>query len=450
MTGALPDTIAAVATPSGRGGVGVVRISGPGTSQVTRRILGILPPPRQALYRVFRDADGTPIDRGIALFFPAPHSYTGDDVLELQGHGGPVVMDMLLQAAVRLGARQARPGEFSERAFLNGKLDLAQAEAVADLIESSTEQAARGAYHSLQGEFSARVCTLVDSLTELRTYVEAAIDFAEEEENFLSGPELEERLRAVVCQAKSLLANAHQGALLRDGMTLVIAGRPNVGKSSLLNALAGRDSAIVTEIPGTTRDVLREHIQIDGMPVHVLDTAGLRQTDDAVERVGIDRAWQAISQADALLLVVDHPLGFGPSDQELLERFPPGPDRIVVHNKVDLIQATARIDLAVGGQSIHLSALTGEGLPLLREHLKGLMGFAGGEGCFTARRRHLEALRRAGVGLGEALTHLRDGHAGELVAEDLRQAQHHLGEITGEFTPDDLLGRIFASFCIGK
>jgi tRNA modification GTPase len=450
MTRALPDTIAAVATPSGRGGVGVVRISGPGAPQVAHRILGTVPPPRQALYRAFRDADGTPIDRGIALFFPAPHSYTGDDVLELQGHGGTVVMDMILQAALRLGARPARPGEFSERAFLNGKLDLAQAEAVADLIDSSTEQAARGAYRSLQGEFSTRVRTLVDSLADLRTHVEAAIDFAEEEVDPVSEPDLQKRLSALTGEVERLLANAYQGALLRDGMTLVIAGRPNVGKSSLLNVLAGRDSAIVTEVPGTTRDVLREHIQIDGMPVHVLDTAGLRQTDDVIERLGIDRAWRAISEADALLLVVDHPLGFGPADQEILQRFPIGPERIVVHNKVDLTGAPARIDRTAGGESIHLSAATGEGLSLLREHLKGIMGFAGGEGCFTARRRHLDALRRAGTSLGEALIHLRDGHAGELAAEDLRLAQHGLGQITGEFTTDDLLGRIFSSFCIGK
>ena len=450
MTAPMPETIAAVATPPGRGGVGIVRVSGPDVPRIAIRLLGGVPPARKVVLRLFRGADGRPIDQGIALYFPAPHSYTGEDVLELQGHGGSVVMDMLLNSVLSSGARPARPGEFSERAFLNGKLDLSQAEAVADLIESATEQAARSAYRSLQGDFSRRIHSLVAAITELRTYVEAAIDFAEEELDLLSNAEFGQRLGAVRQQQEDLLAGAYQGCLLRDGMTLVIAGQPNVGKSSLMNALAGRESAIVTEIPGTTRDVLREQVQIDGMPLHILDTAGLRDTEDAVERIGVDRAWQAIAEADAILLVVDDQRGFGAEDRAILARLPSGPERLLVHNKIDLTGHAPLQTSSRAGDVVYLSAKTGEGIIQLRQHLTGMMGYAAGEGMFLARRRHVEALRHAAEHIHGAYERWSQDPAGELVAEELRLAQRHLGEITGEVTPDDLLGRIFSSFCIGK
>jgi tRNA modification GTPase len=444
-------TIAAIATPPGRGGIGIVRVSGPACAAIAQTLAGDVPLPRRASFRGFRDAGGQLIDKGIVLYFPAPHSFTGEDVLELQGHGGPVVMDLLLARVLELGARLARPGEFSERAFLNDKLDLAQAEAVADLIASSTAEAARAAMRSLQGEFSARVQELVEALIELRMYVEAAIDFPEEEVDFLSEGPIAERLAGLNEQLYSLRTAATQGRLLRDGMTVVIAGRPNAGKSSLLNKLAGREAAIVTEIPGTTRDVLREQINIDGMPLHVIDTAGLRESIDIVELEGIRRAWNEIQSADRILMVVDDRYGLTAEDRALRARLPTGTDITVIYNKIDLSAKEAGSQEGEWGTEILLSAKTGAGLEVLRWHLKACMGYQGaGEGSFMARRRHLDAIGRAGEALDRARYQLEVARAGELVAEELRQAQNALSEITGEFTSEDLLGRIFASFCIGK
>jgi len=447
----MQETIAAVATAPGRGGVGIVRVSGPLSIRIAETLFGTLPKPRHAAFRRFQDAAGRVIDEGLALFFPAPHSFTGEDVLELQGHGGPVVMDLLLGRVLELGARPARPGEFSERAFLNDKLDLAQAEAVADLIASSTAEAARAAMQSLQGEFSQQVHDLVEGLIELRMYVEAAIDFPEEEIDFLSDGHVGTRLQTLTERLATLRAAAAQGRLLRDGMTVVIAGRPNAGKSSLLNRLAGREAAIVTEIPGTTRDVLREEIGIDGMPLHIIDTAGLRESDDPVEREGVRRAWREIETADRILLVVDDRFGITPEDRALRAKLPTAAALTVIHNKIDLTGAAPGVQDSEWGVEIRLSAKTRQGLDDLRDHLKACMGYRGaGQGGFMARRRHLDALARADVALERAWQQLHIAHAGELVAEELRQAQQALGEITGEFTNEDLLGRIFASFCIGK
>jgi len=445
------DTIAAIATPPGRGGVGIVRVSGVRVRAIASAILLTLPHPRRAHYARFVDAAGEPIDEGIALFFSAPASFTGEDVLELQGHGGPVVMDMLLQRVVQLGARLAEPGEFSRRAFLNDKLDLAQAEAVADLIDSQTHAAARSAMRSLSGEFSRQVHELVADITRLRTYVEAAIDFPEEEIDFLADGQVGAKLEDLVAKLEVLLHKAHTGRLLRDGMTLVIAGLPNAGKSSLMNALTGEDSAIVTHIPGTTRDVLREQIEIDGLPVHVIDTAGLREGADEVEREGVRRARAAIARADHALWVFDDeqdPDASGLADAGL----PPGLGVTRVRNKADLTSNAIGLHQCAGGQvEISLSAKTGAGVELLRDHLKNLMAYEGAaEGDFSARRRHLDALARAQRAMAAGQAALRNGLAGELLAEDLRQAQRALSEITGEFGADDLLGEIFASFCIGK
>jgi tRNA modification GTPase len=451
------ETIAAIATAPGRGGVGIVRISGPQAGKCAEAILGKLPKPRYAHYCAFRGPDGAVIDEGIGLYFSSPHSFTGEDVLELQGHGGPVVLDMLLQRCVQLGCRLARPGEFSERAFLNDKLDLAQAEAISDLIEASSAQAARNALRSLQGAFSQRVHELTEKLISLRIYVEAAIDFPEEEIDFLADGHVLAMLDDVRSQLSTVFHEANQGALLRDGMNVVIAGRPNAGKSSLLNALAGKDAAIVTEIAGTTRDVLREHIHIDGMPLHVVDTAGLRDTDDQVEKIGVQRALQAIEQADRILLVVDatapeasDPFALWP---EFLEQRPDSAHVTLIRNKVDLCDEPVALVTGVDGQvTISLSAKTGgHGVELLREHLKACMGYQQtAEGSFSARRRHLEALQQASASLEHGRSQLTLAGAGELLAEDLRQAQQSLGEITGAFSSDDLLGRIFSSFCIGK
>lgn len=447
----MTDTIAAVATPPGRGGIGVVRVSGPLSAAIAEAVCGALPVPRQAVFRRFRAGDGAVLDEGITLYFPAPHSFTGEDVLELQGHGGPVVMDLLLARVCELGARPARPGEFSERAFLNDKLDLAQAEAIADLIASDTAAAARAALRSLQGEFSQRVHGLVEGLIELRMYVEAAIDFPEEEIDFLAGGVVAGRLRNLRERLNTLQAAAGQGRLLRDGMTVVIAGRPNAGKSSLLNHLAGREAAIVTAVPGTTRDVLREHISIDGMPLHVIDTAGLRDSDDPVEREGIRRAWAEIENADRILMVVDDRLGLTAEDRVLRQRLPANTPVTVLYNKIDLSGRLPALRDGDWGTEILLSARTEAGLDLLREHLKACMGYHGGEeGIFMARRRHLDALERAATALERATYQLEVIRAGELVAEELREAQNALAEITGEFTSEDLLSRIFSSFCIGK
>lgn len=451
------ETIAAIATAQGRGGVGIVRISGPLARQAGQAITGRDLMPRHAHYGAFRSDDGLVLDEGIALFFPGPNSFTGEDVLELQGHGGPVVLDMLLQRCVQLGCRLARPGEFSERAFLNDKLDLAQAEAIADLIEASSAQAARNALRSLQGEFSRRVDNLTERLISLRIYVEAAIDFPEEEIDFLADGHVLNMLDQVRQDLASVLREAGQGALLRDGMTVVIAGRPNAGKSSLLNRLAGREAAIVTDIAGTTRDILREHIHIDGMPLHVVDTAGLRDTDDHVEKIGVERALKAIGEADRVLLVVDatapeasDPFALWP---EFLDQRPQAGKVTLIRNKADLSgEAIAMEESDDGHVTITLSAKAPDmGLDLLREHLKACMGYEQmAESGFSARRRHLEALRQASASLEHGREQLTLAGAGELLAEDLRQAQQALGEITGAFSSDDLLGRIFSSFCIGK
>lgn len=450
------DTIAAIATATGRGGVGIVRISGNKAAYIAEKILRISLQPRFAHYCPFYSNSGDIIDQGIALFFPNPHSFTGEDVLELQGHGGPVILDLLLREITQLGVRLARPGEFSERAFLNDKLDLAQAEAIADLIDATTEQAARNALHSLQGAFSHKIHELVEALVHLRIYVEASIDFPEEEIDFLSDGKVAKDLTNIEQKLAQVFKAAHQGVLMRDGMRVVIAGRPNAGKSSLLNALSGRESAIVTSIEGTTRDVLREHIHIDGMPLHIIDTAGLRDSPDEVEKIGIQRAWQEIQQADRVLLLVDSrntqeldPHRIWPEFMAQLAE----PEKVtLVRNKIDISHESAGLLTSPQGNIyIGISAATGAGMGSLREHLKDIMGFSeSGESGFTARRRHLDALSRAQTYLDSGKAQLQGYAAGELLAEDLRHCQNALSEITGEFTPDDLLGRIFSSFCIGK
>lgn len=445
------DTIAALATPPGVGGIGIVRLSGPGVRALADGLLGALPAPRHAAYRIFRDAAGAPIDHGIALFFPAPRSYTGEDVLELHGHGGPVVLDLVLRRALELGARPARPGEFSERAFLNGKLDLSQAEAVADLIEASSEAAARSALRSLEGAFSTQVRALIERLVRLRSYVEAAIDFPEEEIDFLADERVSSELVALADGLRALTSSARQGCLLHDGLTVVLAGPPNAGKSSLLNALTQRDSAIVSQIPGTTRDVLRERIAIDGLPLHVLDTAGLREGGDEIESEGMKRARTAMERADRVLLVIDDSTADEAVAASLLGQLPAGARCSLIRNKIDLSGRRPGLSEAGAVSLLALSVKTGAGLETLRAHLKACAGFqTAGEGSFIARRRHLRALALADEHVGSARSALERGRAGELVAEDLRLAQRALGEITGEFTTEDLLGRIFSSFCIGK
>ena len=449
-TNQFADTIAAVATPPGRGGVGIIRISGPGVPQIAEQLLGALPPPRTARHQPFTDTDGEVLDEGLSLYFPAPRSFTGEHVLELQGHGGPVILDLLLARVLSLGVRQARPGEFSERAFLNDKLDLAQAEAIADLIDSSTVTAARAASRSLQGLFSEQVNALTQKLVELRTFVEAAIDFPEEEIDFLSDGEAQRRLVEVTGGLTTLLANTRQGCLLREGMTLVIAGQPNVGKSSLLNALAGRETAIVTPVAGTTRDILREHIQIDGLPLHIIDTAGLRESDDVIEQEGIRRAWAQIEQADRVLLVIDDQAGFSAADQLVLEQLPGNLPRTHLYNKIDLTKRSPGYTDKNGIHEVGVSAQTGVGIEHLRQHLKQVMGYQDSAATgFSARRRHLQALQATRAHLGNGNNHL-NARNGELLAEELRLAQQQLSEITGEFSSDDLLGEIFSSFCIGK
>jgi tRNA modification GTPase len=444
------DTIAAIATPPGRGGIGIVRVSGAATRNIAENVIGRLPPPRVASFAHFLDSAGQPIDQGLALFFPAPHSFTGEDVLELHGHGGAVVLDMVLSRTLELGARLARPGEFSERAFLNGKMDLAQAEAVADLIEAGSELAARSALRSLEGDFSKRVQALVEGLTRLRMYVEAAIDFPEEEIDFLADERVIQELDMLERDIRQLQESARQGCLLHDGMTVVLAGPPNAGKSSLLNALAQSETAIVSPIPGTTRDVLRERIHIDGMPLHIVDTAGLRESRDSIESEGIRRAREQMERADRVLLVLDDAVG-GSQPVDVEKFLPPNLPRSVIRNKIDLSRRVAGITKISGSVEIALSAKTGAGLDVLRQHLKESMGFQpAGEGTFIARRRHLDAIRRAQEHLAQGKAQLKVSRAGELLAEELRLAQQALSEITGEFTSDDLLGRIFSSFCIGK
>lgn len=441
------DTIAAIATPPGRGGIGIVRLSGSNLKSLAEQLLGQVPPPRIASHRLFRAQDGSVLDDGLALFFPAPYSFTGEEVLELQGHGGVVVLDMVLKRCLELGARLARPGEFSERAFLNNKLDLAQAEAIADLIDSSSEQAARSALRSLQGDFSKAVDNLLTALIELRVYVEAALDFPDEEIDFLADSVVTLRLAMIKQQLTEIFQKAQQGSLLRDGMHLVIVGRPNAGKSSLLNALAGQETAIVTDIAGTTRDILRERINLEGMPLHIVDTAGLRESDDPVEKIGIERAWREVEQADLILMLVDDTQSESSEHNVILAKFPPTIPILIVHNKVDL---TGK---AVGkqGQHLYISAKQGLGLEVLKAELKARMGYQGArEDTFMARRRHLHALEITQAAVERAEQQLLVFNTGELMAEELRLAQDALGQITGRFTSDDLLGEIFSSFCIGK
>ncbi|MFI0401071.1 MAG: tRNA uridine-5-carboxymethylaminomethyl(34) synthesis GTPase MnmE [Thiolinea sp.] len=441
------ELIAAIATPPGRGGIGIIRLSGSNLPQLAEQLLGQLPPPRTASHRLFRAQDGSTLDDGLALFFPAPHSFTGEDVLELQGHGGLVVLDMVLKRCLELGARLARPGEFSERAFLNNKLDLAQAEAIADLIDSSSEQAVRSALRSLQGSFSQAVDKLLTALIELRVYVEAALDFPDEEIDFLADSAVTTRLAQIKQQLTEIFQKAQQGSLLRDGMHLVIVGRPNAGKSSLLNALAGQETAIVTEIAGTTRDVLRERINLEGMPLHVVDTAGLRESEDPVEKIGIERAWREVEKADLILMLVDDTQAETEGHSAILAKLPNTIPLLTVHNKVDL---TGKV---VGKQADHLyiSAKHGLGLEVLKAELKARMGYQGErEDTFMARRRHLQALQVTQDAVERAEVQLIVFNAGELMAEELRVAQDALGQITGKFSSDDLLGEIFSSFCIGK
>ena len=451
MNTAIPDTIAAIATPPGNGGVGIIRLSGTIVPELAKQLINKPLQPRLAHYTAFLDHDGSTIDTGISLYFPAPTSYTGEAVLELHAHGGSVVLNLLLKRALALGARLARPGEFTERAFLNGKLDLVQAEAVADLITATTEQSVRSAQKSMQGVFSHKVNALVEELTELRVYVEAAIDFVDEEIDFLTDGVVQARIVTLQQRISQIQQTARQGCLLRDGMSVVLAGKPNAGKSSLLNALAGHDAAIVTDIAGTTRDVLKESIQIDGMPLHIIDTAGLRdggKAADVVEQEGMRRARVEIAKADKVLLLMD---AREAEPQDLLDSLPERLDVTRISNKIDLLGLAPALVQTDQGTHIYLSVKTGAGMDLLREHLKQSVGYrADADDVFIARSRHLQALNAAAEFIQSALQQLTFNQAGELVAEDLRQAQQHLAEITGEFSSDDLLGKIFSSFCIGK
>jgi tRNA modification GTPase len=452
-----PETIVAIATAAGQGGIGVIRLSGPNALHIGSTLTGLTPKPRHAHFCSFIGRDGFVLDAGICLYFPAPQSFTGEDIVELQAHGGPVILDLILREACSLGARQALPGEFSQRAFLNGKIDLTQAEAIADLINSATEQAALNAGRSLQGVFSQKIHSLTAQVTRLRVYVEAAIDFPEEEIDFINDGQVAEQLDSITLALDNILNQAQQGALIREGMKLVIAGKPNAGKSSLLNALSGHDTAIVTPHAGTTRDVLRAQIQIDGMPLHIVDTAGLRDSDDEIEQEGIRRARAEMESADRILLVVDATVNANDrnafsrlrSDEQLqLSRNIPV---TLIANKCDLTDQRVDVQQHHDFTVVHLSAKTGAGLDLLKQHLKSTMGFKdAGEGNFSARRRHLLSLQRAKEFLDSGRQQLVGAAAGELLAEDLRLCQQSLGEITGAVSSDALLGEIFSSFCIGK
>jgi tRNA modification GTPase len=446
------DTIVAVATAPGRGGVGVVRISGKKSTEIVTAICGKLPTPRYAKFTHFRDADNGVIDEGIALYFPGPASFTGEDVVELQGHGSPLVMDRLCQRAVELGARMARPGEFSERAFLNNKMDLAQAEAVADLIESSTEQAARSAMRSLQGDFSNRINDFLQELTHLRMYVEASIDFSDEEIDFLAEAQVDVQLQDLLKTLDGITGSAKQGRLLREGISVVLAGQPNAGKSSLHNQLAGHDAAIVTDVAGTTRDVLREQIHLGGLPLRISDTAGLHDaTDDIVELEGIRRTQNELAQADHILLLIDDSKGLTEQDKKILAELPANKPLTIIRNKIDKSGHQTGLTEENGYPTLYLSAKSGDGLELLQQHLYQAVGFhPEEEGVFIARRRHLDALARARQSIVNGYDCLSGMGAGELLAEELRLAQQALGEITGTFTTEDLLDHIFSSFCIGK
>lgn len=440
------ETIVALATPGGRGGIAVIRLSGPRVREIAIAIIGVLPAPRQAHLCYFLHQDGSAIDRGIALYFESPNSFTGESVLELQAHGSPVVSELLIRRCLELGCRMARPGEFSERAFLSGQIDLAQAEAVADLIESSTESAARSAMQSLQGVFSDKVNQLVQRLTNLRIFVEASIDFPEEEIDFLSRSEVKSTLSSLQNDFDSLKTVVRQGKLIRDGLRVVLSGAPNAGKSSLLNLLSREQRAIVSDIPGTTRDVLEQHLELDGLPIVLLDTAGIRDSDDSIEAEGVRRAREAQRTADLVLQIIDLSQKHKPQDDSVAE-LPTGIEVLTVYNKIDLSGTPAHIEK----DEVFLSALTGEGLDLLVDHLKRVAGYQDTDSSqFTARQRHIDALNRARAHLDAGIEQLMQNQAAEILAEELRLAQQVLGEITGEVTSDELLGRIFSSFCIGK
>lgn len=442
------ETIAAIATAPGSGGIGVVRISGPRSRDIADAIVGQCPAPRHAAYLPFRDAGDQLIDRGIVIYFPAPHSYTGEDVLELQAHGGPALMQILLARCLALGARQAEPGEFTRRAYLNDKLDLAQAEAVADVIEAATAEAARSAVRSLAGEFSQHIHFLRDKLINLRMYVEACLDFPEEDIDFIHQGDVAGKLQGIVAELKSVFSGARQGNLLREGIQVVLVGQPNVGKSSLMNQLAGEEVAIVTSIAGTTRDTIRSAIQINGVPLHVIDTAGLRETIDEVELQGIARTWRALENAHVALLLVDVAHGITEAEKSILARLRKDLPKLWIHNKTDLTSEAVGKVIRDGEPHLYLSAKTGAGMNVLREELLAIAGWQpGGEGVFMARARHLEALKQVAEHLSSAGRCMSQP---ELLAEELRLAQESLNTITGEFTPDDLLGEIFSRFCIGK
>ena len=442
------DTIAAIATAPGSGGIGVVRVSGPAARAIAEGVLGHCPAPRHAAYLAFQDADGSLIDRGIAIYYVAPHSYTGEEVLELQAHGGPALMQILLKRCLALGARQAEPGEFTRRAYLNDKLDLAQAEAVADVINAATEAAARSAVRSLSGEFSAAIHALLSRLIDLRMYVEACLDFPEEEIDFITQGRVAEKLAAIGQELDSVFAQARQGNLLREGIQVVLVGQPNVGKSSLMNQLAGEDVAIVTPVAGTTRDIIRNVIQIEGVPLHITDTAGLRETSDEIEKEGIARTWRALENAHIALLLVDAAHDIGEMEKSILARLPAFLPKIWLHNKIDLSLEAPKTLKKDGESHIYLSAKTGIGMELLKSELLKLAGWQpAGEGVFMARARHLAAMEDVRMHLNNAAGLLKQS---ELFAEELRLAQEALSSITGEFSPDDLLGEIFSRFCIGK
>jgi len=443
------DIIAAIATAPGRGGIGVVRVSGPRLDVFITALIGKPLSPRRATLSAFNDARRSAIDEGIALYFPAPHSYTGQDVLELHGHGGPMVLQLLLKRCLALGARPAQPGEFTRRAFLNDKIDLAQAESVADLIDAATAEAARSALRSLQGAFSRRIEELLDALVELRTLVEAALDFPDEDVEFIQQSDGAGRLAVLQDRLQEVLSASQRGSLLREGMRVVLAGQPNVGKSSLLNRLAGEELAIVTDIPGTTRDAIRQSISVEGIPVHVIDTAGLRPSSDPVEKLGIARTWEAIEHADLVVLLVDATQGEAAADREIMGRLPAALPRLRVMNKIDLLSRPPAFEGGRDAGTVWLSAKTGDGVDLLRRALLEAVGWLGGstEGLFMARERHLQALQLAKTHLGHATRQVANL---ELFAEELRLVQQALGTITGQFTSDDLLGEIFSRFCIGK
>jgi len=449
------DTIVAIATPPGKGGVGIIRISGPKSKEIAKNILKKTLKPKFAHFGLFYAEDGSVIDQGIAIFFVHPDSFTGEDVLELHAHGSPIILDKLIKRVLQLGARVANPGEFSQRAFINNKIDLAQAEAIADLIAASSELAVVSAVNSLQGEFSRQIDELVKELVQLRSFVEASIDFAEEEVNFLDNIDVAKRLAQTIQKIDQIKNTAKQGVLLREGIKVVIIGKPNAGKSSLLNCLSGRDTAIVTDIAGTTRDVLREHIHIDGMPLHIIDTAGLQQSANIIEQEGIKRTWQEIEKADEILLIVDSNLTRETKPELLLpdffKRLQHKKAITVIKNKIDLTGEKSKIEKTPKYDVVYLSAKTKAGLDLLKKQLKAKVGFVGNEeGLFIARRRHLDALEKAKSLLNVVEQQIKENQGVELIAENLRLAQEELSKITGAFTTEDLLNEIFSSFCIGK